>query len=183
MTHLRPLALLLALLCLPVGPALAQPGPGGDPPAEEQSEELRARLRLMQMYALTEALELDEETAAKLFPYLREGDQAMAEVHDEMRGHRKALRALANEEGLTDAAIDEHITAMGKLEQRMSELRAEQVAGLKGILTPEQRLRFVLTRAKIERELRRALRQRKLEERRGRRGDERRRGGELDRGF
>lgn len=158
MRHLLPL---LALLLFAL-PALGQPGPppDDDPPEGPEHERFLERLRMMRMYALTEALELDEATAAKLFPYLRTGDEAMAEVHEEMRAHRKALRALAVDGKATDKALDAEFAAMEKLEQRMTKLRAEQVEGLKGILTPDQRLKFVLTRARLEREIRSALRDR-----------------------
>ncbi|MCO4774304.1 MAG: periplasmic heavy metal sensor [Deltaproteobacteria bacterium] len=166
----RILTLLFAALLITTTSAIAQE----PPPPEEAGEDMRSRLRMMQMYALTEALELDEATAAKLFPYLREGDEAMAKVHDEMRVHRKALRALADTENIKDKDIDEHIGVLGELEQEMAAIRADQVDGLKRILSPSQRLRFVLTRAKIERELRRVLRERRRGDREGRtRGEER----------
>lgn len=172
----RFLLALLASLSLLVSAAYAEPPPDDDgpPPMEE---EMKSRLRMMRMYALTEALELDEETAARLFPYLRVGDEAMEEVHGKLRAERRVLRDLAGREDLTDAQIDVHIKAIGELEQQMAALRADQVDGLKGILTPEQRLRFVLTRAKVERELRRVLRERHRDERdeRRERGDRRRR--------
>lgn len=157
-------------------PAIAQdPGPGPDPHddrergSKEDRERFKERLRLMRMVALTEALELDEATAAKLFPYMREGDAAQGEVHDAIRQHRKALKQMAEDENFDDKAIDEHIAAIGKLEEKMAGLRAEQVAGLKRILTAEQRLKFLLTRAHLERELRQALREHRRGERRERR--------------
>jgi hypothetical protein len=165
--------LLLSLLC---PPAFAQEPPDDDV-GDEEREAFHARLHMMRMYALTEALELDEATAAKLFPYLREGEEAMGRVHREIRLHRQALRALADQEAPSEKEINEHIGAIGTLEQTMVAMRTEQIAGLQGILTASQRLRFVLTHARIDRELRNAIR-----ERRGRgddrddRGD-RRRGG------
>ena len=165
---MRTLILLLALLTF-TAPAHAQ-GPPDDEASDEDREAFRTRMRMMRMYALTEALELDEATAAKLFPYLRQGDDAMAKVVRELRQHRKALRGLAEQDAPKERDIDEHIGAIAELEQMLAALRAEQIAGLKGILTPTQRLRFVLTSARIERELRSAIR-----DKRGR-GDGRDRG-------
>ena len=173
----------LALTAFALPPALAQEPPPPDekhPRSKEERERFQERLRLMRMIALTEALELDEATAAKLFPYLREGDEAQGAVHKEVREHRKALKAMAEQEVFEDKAIDEHIRAIGKLEQTMSELRAKQVEGLKRILTPEQRLKFLLTRSHLERELRQALREHRRGERSERR--ERRRRGQRWRG-
>lgn len=147
--------------------------------SEEEREKFEERLRLMRMVALTEALDLDEATAAKLFPYLKDGDDEQKAVHKEIRTHRKALKAMAESGTFEDKAIDEHIEAIGKLEEKMAGLRARQVAGLKRILTPEQRLKFLLTRAHLERELRQALR----EHRRGERRERRERHLQRERGF
>ena len=178
MTRLASLCLLLLALA---SPAFAEPPDDGPPPMEE---EMKSRLRMMRMYALTEALELDEDTAARLFPYLRAGDEAMDQVHDKLRAERRALRDLAGKADLKDKDIDVHIAAIGALEEQMAALRAEQVDGLRDILSAEQRLRFVLTRAKVERELRRVLRERHREGRRDRggRGDRGERGDRGDRG-
>ena len=162
----------LALTAFALPAALAQEPP---PPAEreqrgkEERERFQERLRLMRMIALTEALELDEATAAKLFPYLREGDEAQGAAHDELRAHRRALKEMAEQGVFEDKAIDEHIRAIGALERKMSVQRAEQVEGLRRILSPEQRLKFLLTRAHLERELRQALREHREGERRERR--------------
>ena len=164
-------ALTLVAILLTAGAALAQdPAPEPRHRADpEERERFEARLHLMRMVALTEALALDEATAAKLFPYLREGDEAQGAVHGEIREHRKALKAMAESNVFDDATIDEHIEALGTLEQRMAALRAEQVAGLKRILTAEQRVKFLLTRAHLERELRQVLRDHRQGERRERR--------------
>ena len=176
---MRTLALLLALLLplLATSPAWGQHPPPPDDEEDDASssdrERFMDRLRMMRMYALTEALALDEATAAKLFPYLRAGDEAMGKVHDELRSHRKALRQMAKASAWDDKALDQHIDAIGKLEGRMATLGAEQVKGLKGILTAEQRHTFVVTQAHLERELSEALRDRGQSRRseRGERGE------------
>jgi hypothetical protein len=172
----RIISLFVALLCLAfAAPAAAETPPPNDA-SDEEREAFMSRLKMMRMYALTEALELDEATAARLFPYLREGDEAIGKAHREVRIHRKALRNLATEDSPKDADIDPHIAAIAKLEQVMTALRADQIDGLKGILSAEQRLRFVLTHARIERELRSALRDRRQRAYRGERGERRERG-------
>ena len=163
---MRRLALLLALALplLAVTTASAQhpppPGPEEDDASDSDRGRFMDRLRMMRMYALTEALTLDEATAAKLFPYLRTGDEAMGKVHEELRVHRKALRQTAQSSAWDDKALDQHVDGIAKLEGRMATLRAEQIKGLKGILTAEQRHKFVVTQAHLERELRDALRER-----------------------
>ena len=57
---------LVVILCLSfAAPAGAEPPPPNDA-GEEEREAFMSRLRMMRMYAFTEALELDEPTAAKL---------------------------------------------------------------------------------------------------------------------
>jgi len=161
---------LLAALVLGSSAALA--GPRGHGPTEGEREELMERMRLVRLAAITEALELDEETAARLFPYLRSGDQKLQELHEERRERREALRELLRGESVDAAVVDEHVDALGRIEIQVATLRAEQVEGLSSILSPDQRATFVLVQARLEREVRRMIH----EEHRRQRGEERRRG-------
>ena len=68
MSATRTFLLLLLLLALP-GAALAQPGsdPQPDPQSDDGRADVEHRIQMMRVFALTEALELDEDTAVRLW--------------------------------------------------------------------------------------------------------------------
>lgn len=169
------LALLLAAVLLPSLALAAPPPPRGDgpPPGEgvdsEKHEALMERIRLVRMYALTEALDLDEATAARLFPYLKDHDATVKELHQAKRSHRKALREMIASEEFTEEAVDEHVSALAAIEVEMAEAQQARTEGLKDILTAEQRAKYVMVRERLEKEIRQIIR-----EHRQKRRDERR---------
>ena len=142
----------------------------GDDPGD--TDRVLERLRIVRAAALTEALELDEETAIRLFPYLRETDQQLDELHRAKKQHRQALRDMVASESYDDAAIDEHLEALGEIEVGIAQLRARQLSGLDRILTSEQRVKYMMVRARLDQEARRIIREERLRSRDG----ERRRG-------
>jgi Spy/CpxP family protein refolding chaperone len=169
--------LILTLLALLIAaPAAAQPE-DGPPPDREASQEDRDkmmdRVRMMRMYALTEALELDEATAAKLFPYLRQGDQAIERLHEEKRTFKKQLRDMAQSETYDDQVITKLIRGISELDIAIAKERSTQLQGLSKVLSSEQRVKFLLVRSRFEGEVREMMR----EERRRTRGERRRRRG------
>ena len=142
-----------------------------DGPDSDRRSEMLERVRIVRAAALTEALELDEATAARLFPYLRETDAKMEEIHQARREHQHALRQMADAGEYPEREVDAHIEAVAQLDIKLAEARAEQVVGLKGILTPEQRVTFLIVQKRLEREIRRMMR----EERTRHRGERRER--------
>jgi hemerythrin-like domain-containing protein len=152
--------LVLALTITFAAPALAEPRTN-----EEHTEAMR-RVRIVRAAALTEALELDEATAARLFPYLRETDTKMEEIHARKREARHALRAMVGEEALVEKDVDRYISIILDAEVELAEARAEQLDGLRSVLTVEQRVMFMMVQRRIDQEVRRVMR----EERSRRRG-------------
>ena len=154
--------LFVAALALP-SLAVAEPPP---PPPEEQDEEAREqmseRLRIVRAAALTEALELDEATATRLFPYLREGDRQREEIHRARREHMKALRKMVRDEAIVEAEVDRRLGKLAELEIEQARIQAEQLDGLKGILSPEQRIRFLLVRRHLDERVREVIREERL---------------------
>jgi Spy/CpxP family protein refolding chaperone len=130
------------------------------------------------MYALTEALDLDEAIAAKLFPFLKEHDTKLKERHVAKRTHSKALRKMVQAGDFPQRAADEHIEALGRIEIAIAELHAAQTTGLKKILSTEQRVKYVMVREKLEHEIRKTIRQHRRERMGGGAGGRSRMGGE-----
>jgi hypothetical protein len=163
---------LLLLLILP-GTALAQPGPEPDEEPGDQRADIEHRISMMRVFALTEALELDEDTAVRLFPYLRTGDQEMRELHQQQRAAKKRLRKLVESGEVDDKTLDATVGTLAGLEIELTKARKKQFLGLKSILTPDQRAKFFVAQERFDREMRGRLREIRRE-RRGHRRDRRR---------
>ena len=162
-------------LTLPVSAGAQPPPPEAAAKGKEPSESREAlmeRIRLVRMYAITEALDLDEATAAKLFPYLKDYDRKFRELHKSKREHQKALRVMVNEETYKDKKVTEHIRKLGDIEIEIAELRKEQTTGLDGILDSGQQAKFVMVQESLEHEIRKLIREHRREKRKERRGGE-----------
>jgi len=111
------------------------------------------------MYALTEALDLDEETAAKLFPFLKAQDDKIKDLHKAKRTHTKELRKMIRDNDFPKRAANEHIAALGKVDIELAQAHVAQTEGLERLLSTEQRVKYVMVREKLEREIRKTIRQ------------------------
>ena len=161
------LSLIAAALILPstawAEPPHPPPEDGASEASPEQREKLLKRIRLVRMYALTEALDLDEGTAAKLFPFLKAQDDKIKDLHSAKRKHSKELRKMVRNDDFPERAANEHITALGKVDVELAQAFAAQTEGLKRLLSTEQRVKFVMVREKLEREIRKTIRQHRKE--------------------
>jgi Spy/CpxP family protein refolding chaperone len=159
-----------AVLALAPARAAAQEDdePDGPPPGPER-ERMMERVRLLRMYVLTEALELDEATASKLFPYLRQTDEELRALQDQKREQRRAMQEMLRAEQYETKEVDRRIAALMDIESKIAAAQGKQVQGLKGIVSDEQRLKFVMVRGRFERQVREMLREER--ERRNRGGE------------
>ncbi len=133
-----------------------QPGRGGRL-SEEKREEIRKKIEAVRIWKLTEALKLDENTAAKLSAFLSTVDQhrrdIMREQMETMRELRQTLSTGKPEEPKLKAAIDK----LEKNRHAMAEIRSKEIAGLKNILTTEQQARFLIFQQEFRRDIQRMI--------------------------
>ena len=159
---MRRLPIILAALFF-AAPAWSQPvhepPPGEREPSDEERERMMDRVRLMRMYALTEALELDEAIAAKLFPYLREGDRAVEALHEQKRTFKKQLREMARADAYDEKAVVKLVRGISELDIAIAQEHAKQLQGLSRILDAEKQVKFLLVRGRFEGEVRDMIRQ------------------------
>ena len=154
--------LMLALTLIWALPAAAQGPPPGPPPlVDENWEDLMGKIAMVRLVRLSDALELEDETALKLSRYLKEKDlqraavmKARGELHREIRDYM--------ESGETDEARAAELLERGiENETRAHALNVETVVGLEGILTPTQRLKYVAVSREFEREVHEMIRERR----------------------
>lgn len=170
MKHIIALALAIALGLPTLASAEPPPSGAGDIMEDEgKQKKLMERIRLVRMYALTEALDLDEATAARLFPYLKGQDEVMKGLQDRKRQTRKALRKMVRTESFPKGEVEALTLELASIEIERAEAEKRRLEGLREMLSPEQQVKFVMVREKLEREIMKIVR----EHRRKRMGDER----------
>jgi hypothetical protein len=132
-------------------PVLAQPAAA--PP--DRREKIKQRVRALRAYTLTEQLDLDETTAAKLFPALAKFDDefdklllARADLQRRLEG-----AGTMNDPKAVDKLVDEAVANQKALwateEQRLVQLRK--------ILTPAQTARVLVVLPAMERKIQNQL--------------------------
>ena len=176
---------LVVLLCVlfPVVPCFSEPrGEGGpevsavplpeddqSPQAIEKRKKIRERIELIRMWKLAEALQLNEETGAKLFPILRNYDKKWIRLQGERRTIMQGLRKALQDEGISDKEIEAAMVRMEENSVAAVDLLRQQRQEVKGILSPRQQARFILFQRRFHREIRRVIaeaRERKIGARR-----------------
>ncbi len=158
--------------------SMAEPPDDFDrPPSKEQMEKVRKRVETLRMWKLTEALNLDEKTSAKLFPILNKYDKKRYELEDALKNGMRELR-----ESLRERHEERLKKILNRLEEdhkALQSLKQEEWSELKKMLTIEQQAKFIIFLVEFEKEVRKLIAE--ARERRGERF--RKNGPERDRPF
>ncbi|MBJ95488.1 MAG: hypothetical protein CMP23_13580 [Rickettsiales bacterium] len=156
-TFCRLLVLCLSTMLL-CSAALAQSPPPDDAAHNQRRAEMLEKIRMVKMYSLTEALELDEATAAKLFPYLRKHDGELEQLQQSKQRSQRQLRKMLKNGEINPQEADRHLSEVNRINIEIATVEGQQLDGLKGILSTEQRIKFLLTKAQFERKIREMIR-------------------------
>jgi len=152
--------LVLGLALAVAAPAVveAQPGNGRRAGGGKvgKREKVKERIRAMRAWVLTEQLDLDAATAAKMFPVLARYDDELAKLLGERKQLRAQLAAAqagggTTLDGLLDKLVVNQRARWSAEEQRFAELRT--------LLTPAQAAELLDLLPEVDRKILRGLRQ------------------------
>ena len=131
------------------------PGPGrGGPPSQEKREEIRKKVEAIRIWRLTDALKLDEKTAARFFPVLSSLTQRRHELFRENREAERELRLSLETNKPDEKKIKASLDKMEKNHHEMTKLIEKEVEATKEHLTVEQQARYYLFQQDFQREMR-----------------------------
>ncbi len=119
-----------------------------------QREKQRERIGLMMMWRLTNALELDQDTAAKLFPMMREFDVEKRQLHEKRRDMIQQMRTEVEKDNPDRAALRKMIDDFKQNELDMVGLRNKRLDDLSKILSDEQVAKMIIFVPQFERNVR-----------------------------
>jgi len=151
--------------------ASAQPRRGdGAGPAErrpvdshERREQIKKRIRALRAYTLTDELQLDEQTAARLFPLLSRYDDDFDKLLEQRVNVQRRLKYVdtLKDPRVVDRLIDEAIAN----QRGFWDLQDKRIQALRKILTPAQTAKLLVAlpalERRIENQLRKAIVQRR----------------------
>lgn len=123
---------------------------------DDKRDKVRQRIRALRAWKLTEALDLDEDTAAKLFPIINGFDEKIEKV---MKRHRKLKKKLkkALEDG-DSAALDKLIDQAVKQQRSLWNLQEKRFEAVRKVLTSEQAAKIFVVLPQIDRKIQKEIR-------------------------
>ncbi len=137
------------------GQAFCQPEDFDKPPSKEQIEKIRERVETLKLWKLTQALDLDEATAVKLFPLINKYDKKRFAIEQRMRKDMKKLRR-----SVDTASPDKLAELIRRIEGNHRELQAinyEQLEELGGILPVRKVAKFIIFQQDFNREMQKII--------------------------
>ncbi len=144
------------IFCISLVLALTLPaGPGFSRPPEERLEKTWKRIETLRMWRLTQRLDLDEETASRLFPVINRYDKQRLALRRDMRRDMRELR-----KSVETAGEDKLRGIIEKLRERrmkLQEINEEEMEKLAGILSTRELAKFIIFRQDFDRELRKII--------------------------
>jgi Spy/CpxP family protein refolding chaperone len=128
-------------------PPAGRPGPG----------EGRRLIETIKIWKMTEALNLTEDQAAKLFPKLTQLEASRREFHGRQRLLRDALAELLRQRPLREIEIKTRLEELDRTEIDFKGRERSVMGELRSILSLEQQARLALFEERFEMEMRRTI--------------------------
>jgi hypothetical protein len=140
-------------------------GPGERRPLDshERREQIKKKIRALRAYTLTDELQLDEQTAARLFPLLSRYDDDFDKLLEQRVNVQRRLKYVdtIKDPRTVDRLIDEAIAN----QRGFWDLQDKRIQALRKILTPAQTAKLLVAlpalERRIENQLRKAIVQRR----------------------
>lgn len=138
-------------------PMMRGAAPMGGPPSDERMKKIMKRIEMVRMWRLTEELDLDEATAAKLFPILSRYESKRMELQKQMFELRRKARLIESGRADKQESSARVLDELEKNRTAMHRLRKEQNKELKKVLTPTQMLKYLSFEERFRREMRQMI--------------------------
>lgn len=143
---------LFALVSSATGQPFAPPPPGRLGPGEG-----RRLIETIKIWRMSEALNLTEDQAAKLFPKLTQLEASRREFHNRQRLLRNELAALLKQRPLREIEVKARLDELDRADIDFKGRERSVMGELRSILSLEQQARLALFEERFEMEMRRTI--------------------------
>ncbi len=145
-------------------------------PNHQKRAKIRQRIRALRAWRLTEALDLDEKSAIRLFPVLNRYDAQLLKLARQGHTLRRELRRQLKAPTPDNRRLNRLIGQMTKHKRNGFRLRNARFADLRKVLTPAQAAKLMIVLPEIDRRIARKIRRAMRKGPKARRGRPGRRG-------
>ncbi len=146
-----PIVLLIAAAVALTSVAVAHAEWGEGRRDRGDKQRMMERVELIKMWKLTEALDLDQETAAKLFPLMNEFNQKQRDLRQMRSEAMKQMKEEIDKDASDPAALRSLIDGFKQNERDMTEMRIQRLDALSEVLTDEQIAKMIALVPRFER--------------------------------
>jgi hypothetical protein len=129
-------------------------GPGDGRPTEQQREEVRKKVEAVRLARLTEALQLDEKTAAKFIPVITAIDRKRRAIMQENQETMQELKIMLHATPPDEAKLKVAIGTIEKNRREIFSLRDKEFGAAKDSLTVTQMAHYLLFNQAFQQEMR-----------------------------
>jgi hypothetical protein len=126
-----------------------------DPPSRAQFEKTQKRVEALRMWKLTQTIDLNEKTAAKLFPVINEYDRKRLVTEKKMRKNMRTLRRSVNSASEED--LQNLMKTLKSHHLRLQEIQYEEMNKLRDILTVRDQAKFMIFKQDFDREMKKRI--------------------------
>ena len=129
-------------------------------PSQKKLERIKARIRALRAWKLSEELDLDEITAARLFPILNRYDEKFEALRKEKRQLQRRMQALIDSganDAKTIAELNRLIDRRVAKQQKKWDLQQARFRDTRAVLTPRQSAKIFVLLPAIDRNIKRQL--------------------------
>jgi Spy/CpxP family protein refolding chaperone len=137
--------------------AIAQqqaPGPRKDQPSVEQREAVIKKMDAVRIARLTEALKLDEKTAAAFIPAITALEHKRRNLMRENQEIMKEIRLLLNASPTDEGKLKTAVSRIEKNRKEISNQRNKEFDSARSSLTVEQMARYIIFNQEFQQEMR-----------------------------
>lgn len=147
---------LVLSLTLFTGYAFSEPYRDNDiAPSKESMDKVRKRIETLKMWKLTEALSLNEETAAKFFPVLNKYDRKRMKIGSEMKKDMLQLRQSVDT--ASENELEVIILRLRNHHKKLQEISSEELSKLRDILSVRDMGRLILFKRDFKKDMRKRM--------------------------
>ena len=123
------------------------------PPRSDWDKSDRKNMKTMNIWKLTEELELSEEQAEKFFPKFRAQQEKMEKLREEGKESLKPIfESLKESKDISESVLNDALMTFERLEQQKINDKIAFIKSLDGTLTNTQRAKLMIAPHKMRRE-------------------------------
>jgi hypothetical protein len=123
------------------------------PPRGDWDKSDRKNMKTMNIWKLTEELELSEEQAEKFFPKFRAQQEKMEKLREEGKESLKPIfESLKESKDISESVLNDALMTFERLEQQKINDKIAFIKSLDGTLTNTQRAKLMIAPHKMRRE-------------------------------